>query len=170
MSLEDYARQELGLLDGGDDPMQAEMSKDIMQVIKLFGSQGHSGFSAGYAIGAIERLLRFQPLTPLTGKDDEWNEIGEGVFQSRRCPSVFKDAEGACDNGVISTHYAGGNSSCSARVQYYIKFPYVCGNQLKLELPAEAIDWSNEEQADYIRDHRDDSEVMSEIAKHLDVQ
>lgn len=170
MSLEDYARQELELLGSADDPMQAEMNKDIMQAVKLFGSQEHSGFSASYAIGAIERLLRFQPLTPLTGKDDEWNEVGEGVFQSRRCPSVFKDAEGACDNGVISTHYAGYNSSCSARVRYCIKFPYVCGNQLKLELPAEAIDWSSEEQTAYIRKHRDDSETMAEIAKHLDIQ
>lgn len=170
MSLEDYARQELSLLDSGDDPMQAEMNKDIMQVVKLFGSQEHSGLSAGYAIGAIERLLRFQPLTPLTGKDDEWNEVGEGLFQSRRCPSVFKDSKGACDNGVVTTRYVGDDSSYSASVRYCIKFPYMCGNQLELELPVEASDWSNEEQAAYVREHRGDSETMAEIARHLDIQ
>jgi hypothetical protein len=35
----------------------------------------------------------FQPLTPLTGEDWEWNEASEGVFQNKRCSHVFKQAD-----------------------------------------------------------------------------
>ncbi|WP_338208310.1 hypothetical protein [Lactiplantibacillus paraxiangfangensis] len=170
MGLEDYAKQELELLGSDDDPMQAEMNKDIMQVIKLFSLQGHSGFSAGYAISVIDRLLRWRPLTPLTGKDDEWNEVGEGTFQNNRCPSVFKDKTGSYDIGAVSTHYAGDNNRWSADVHYYVEFPYMCDKQLKLELPSEAREWSNEQQADYVREHRGDSKDMAEISEHLDAQ
>lgn len=48
----------------------------------------------------LERLLRFKPITPLTGEDDEWikvsDEMGQRCFQNKRCSSVFKttDAQG----------------------------------------------------------------------------
>jgi hypothetical protein len=31
------------------------------------------------------------PITPLTGDDDEWNEVSNGLFQNKRRASVFKD-------------------------------------------------------------------------------
>ena len=32
-----------------------------------------------------------KPLSPLTGGPDEWVDHGGGVFQNRRCGTVFKD-------------------------------------------------------------------------------
>jgi hypothetical protein len=39
----------------------------------------------------LQRLIAGKPLSPLTGVDDEWMEVGDGVFQNIRCSSVFKD-------------------------------------------------------------------------------
>lgn len=55
--------------------MQDLINKNILEIIEVFSNQGHSGFSAGYAISVLERLLRYKPLTPLTGEPDEWNEV-----------------------------------------------------------------------------------------------
>ena len=38
-------------------------------------------------------MSRYKNLSPLTGKDDEWNEVGEGMFQNNRVSSVFKDKD-----------------------------------------------------------------------------
>jgi hypothetical protein len=40
----------------------------------------------------LGNLLAYEPLGPLTGEPDEWNEVGPGVFQNNRCSHVFKDA------------------------------------------------------------------------------
>lgn len=41
----------------------------------------------------LTKLLDFQLLTPLTGGDEEWNEVADGVFQNKRCSHVFKQAD-----------------------------------------------------------------------------
>ena len=70
----------------------------IMRMMEVFAQEGHSGASAAIAANVFKRLAAFEPLTPLTGEDDEWTEVGEGMFQNKRCSRVFKDAErGAYD-------------------------------------------------------------------------
>ena len=86
-----HARRELPPSD--DDEMQAEMNHGLLQIVAVFASAGHSGFSAGYAVSALEKLLRFQPLRPLTGEPDEWIDHGNGVFQNNRCSHVFKQPD-----------------------------------------------------------------------------
>lgn len=80
-------------LPASDDEMQALMNAQLKELILVFSTQGHSGFSAGYAISVLEKLLRFEPLRPLTGEDSEWNEVSDGVFQNKRCSRVFKQAD-----------------------------------------------------------------------------
>ncbi len=74
MDLIEYAKSELDRLGKDKDGMQEMMNRDILEIIEKFGEQGHSGFSANYAIQVIERLLRWKPIKPLTGEDDEWSE------------------------------------------------------------------------------------------------
>lgn len=99
MSLLDHAKKEFRAAgwtdDNGEfkDNMQEMMCKQILEIIELFSSHGHSGFSANYAINMLNKLLRFEPLVPLTGERWEWNEIGPGVFQNNRCSHVFKQAD-----------------------------------------------------------------------------
>jgi hypothetical protein len=41
----------------------------------------------------FEKLAAFKPLTPLTGEDDEWEEIGDGELQNKRNSAVFKEKD-----------------------------------------------------------------------------
>lgn len=126
MKLIDYAKEELtriGMI-GSGEPYNDAISKDILDLIELFASQGHSGFTAPYTINTFARLAMFKPLSPLTGEDDEWQEQF-GMIQNKRCFSVFKEKDGkAYDiHGKIFTDdgeiwYANGNSHVE------ISFPY----------------------------------------------
>lgn len=117
-----HAVRELPAANG--DEMQAMMNECLLQMVLVFSSQGHSGFSAAYATGALAKLLNFEPLGPLTGEDSEWIEVGDGVWQNNRCSHVFKDETGAYDiNGkVFRTPNSGCYTGRDSRV--YIEFPY----------------------------------------------
>jgi hypothetical protein len=131
-----YAEDELnriGMTEDSPDEMNVEMRKHIVHMVKEFSEEGHSGFSGRYALNILTKLLDFKPLTPLTGADDEWNDVGEDYWQNKRCSSVFKKADGTCydidgkvfwewyrdENGeAVKTYYSG--SGCSVPVT----FPY----------------------------------------------
>lgn len=98
MSLVSYAEDELnriGLTD--EDEYNSMMRKHLLHMIKEFADEGHSGFSAGYAINCLTKLMKFKPLSPLTGDDDEWHDVSEMAgtihYQNKRCSSVFKDGK-----------------------------------------------------------------------------
>ena len=110
------------------DEMQKMMCDQVIELIDLFSKQGHSGFSAPYAINLFEKLAKFEPIVPLTGKDDEWNDSRfseELTKQNKRCSHVFKDSDGrAFDiNGKIFRTKSG---SCytNRESRVYIDFPY----------------------------------------------
>lgn len=112
-----HAQRELGLVGDIYDGMVNEAALDIVGV---FAAQGHSGQSAAITIQLVERLMRFEPLKPLTGADDEWMEIGDDEFQNKRCSHVFKCQEGAYDINTFSNVEGGiGNGKWSK-----IEFPY----------------------------------------------
>jgi len=93
-----YAEGELnriGLTE--EDEYNGMMRKHILHMIKEFADEGHSGFSAKYAINILSKLMSFKPLSPLTGEDDEWVDVSEmsGTphYQNKRRSSVFKDGK-----------------------------------------------------------------------------
>ena len=67
------------------------IQENVLELIRVFAAQGHSGSSAPYCIGLFTKLANFEPIAPLTGEDDEWSEVSDGVFQNKRCSHVFKD-------------------------------------------------------------------------------
>lgn len=75
------------------DEMQQMLCEGVIDLLKVFSDEGHSGSSAPYAIDMFAKLAKFEPLVPLTGEDWEWNEVGDGVFQNKRCSHVFKQAD-----------------------------------------------------------------------------
>lgn len=96
MGMLEKAREELKLLRGGNtepDEMQDKVEEGILKIIEIFSEQGHSGFSAAYAIPIIIALLKHEPITPLTGADDEWFEFEPGKFQNKRWGVIFKDKD-----------------------------------------------------------------------------
>ena len=98
-NLVDHATDELkraGLFDADSD-YGGMLGTAVLDLIRLFSEQDHSGASAGMVSALFDKLSRFRPLGPLTGDDDEWNEVGDGVWQNRRCSHVFKNKDGAYD-------------------------------------------------------------------------
>jgi len=98
-NLVDYAKSEMDLIGLTDaDEYNAAMRKHILGMVKLFSKEGHTGFSAPYAIDILSKVLRFKPLSPLTGEDDEWINVrdygDEPHYQNKRLSSVFKDPNG----------------------------------------------------------------------------
>src|SRR3990167_8039882 len=95
MSLVEHAKKELrlvGLFDPDSDYAGA-LGKDVLALVKVFAKQGHSGFSAHMAIDLFSRVARYECLLPLTGEDDEWNDVDNAIYQNDRVPSVFKNKE-----------------------------------------------------------------------------
>lgn len=139
MSLYKFAEHELDLIGLTDeDEINSAMRKHILSIIKIFADEGHSGLSAAYAISVLDKLLRFEPLTPLTGEDDEWTDVaemndGKPLFQNKRCSRIFKDDSGSYDVEGIVFHtwemdedgnpYQYSFTNSDSRV--YITFPYV---------------------------------------------
>lgn len=98
-NLQKHAREEFRaagwINEKGDyiDEMQSAICKNVLDLIKVFSEQGHSGTTAPYTIDMFRKLAMFEPLVPLTGEDWEWHEPSPGVFQNKRCSHVFKQAD-----------------------------------------------------------------------------
>lgn len=122
-----FADEELKRI-GADQPdsdYNGQLYHATMSMVGLFASQNHSGASAGVCISFLQRLLRFEPLSPLTGEDNEWIEVGPGVWQNRRCAHVFKDATGkAYDAQGIVFQEPTGLQFTNQNSRVEIKFPY----------------------------------------------
>lgn len=133
MSLMEHAERELkaiGMLDSGDKYNEL-MSQNILEVIQVFSKQGHSGGSAAWFLNIFKKLADYEPLTPLTGEDDEWidrSSFGNGApyWQNIRCSRVFKQADGTCydSEGKVFIDSSGhGYTNIDSHVT--ITFPYM---------------------------------------------
>jgi len=90
-NLVSHAEKELmlaGMFDKDAD-YNGALAPQILKVVKVFSKSGHSGASAAITIGILEKLLRFQTLTPITSNPDEWMEVGKSMWQSKRNPAIF---------------------------------------------------------------------------------
>jgi hypothetical protein len=79
-----------------NDEMQEMICNHVLKLIDLFSEEGHSGSTAPYAINLFRRLAMFEPVSPLTGEDDEWIKHDYGdtpTYQNKRMGSVFKQAD-----------------------------------------------------------------------------
>ena len=94
-NLEKYAEKELkiaGLFDKDSD-YNGMLAEAVMELIKVFAKQGHSGVSASMVSNLFNKLSSFKPITPLTFKDDEWVEVSTNKYQNIRNSAVFKDKD-----------------------------------------------------------------------------
>ena len=122
----EWAKKELARIEHDEDGIQDRMDDCILELLEVLCNQGHSGMSASYVLNMFDRLSHYLPLTPLTGEDDEWNEVTSGLFQNKRHPAVFKDSNGAYNSEGKIFSYDGGEtwfSNKDSRVP--ISFPYM---------------------------------------------
>lgn len=100
-----YAQSELqraGLFDDDSD-YGGMLGTAVLDIIKLFSTQGHSGMSAAAVTEMASTLMRYEPLTPLTYGPDEWTHVADEMvaeaqrplYQNKRKSDVFSHDEGA---------------------------------------------------------------------------
>ena len=125
----EHMERELKAAQWDDDGMYGGLMREsLKQLLETFAEQGHSGMSAPIAVDYFSKLALFKPLAPLTGEEDEWNEIGEGKYQNKRCSHVFKDDD-RFDGQAYDIHgkvFRQPNGACytSAGSSVPIEFPY----------------------------------------------
>ena len=135
MSAIKHAKRELAFLlkpDEGEtqpDSMNKMMYDNLLEMVNTFAEQGHSGFSAGYAIEILILLLKQEPIRPLTGEDDEWDDVtdmndGDVLYQNNRCSRVFKDESGVYDTQGKAFNDPGGCSYSNSNSRVPVVFPY----------------------------------------------
>jgi hypothetical protein len=105
-----FAKRELDILvksatDPEDRPIIEPFIPQILAICQKFGKSGQSGGSAPYTATAlsqaIKKLCLQEPICPITGIDEEWNDVGhysendDMVYQNKRCYALFKDGKGA---------------------------------------------------------------------------
>lgn len=108
-----------------EDSPNKWIQENLLELLTVFANQGHSGFSANYCINAFSKLAKFEPLTPLTGEDWEWQEVGPGQWQNIRCSRVFKDEHGQAYDieGKVFVE-EDGYAYTSSDSFVYVNFPY----------------------------------------------
>lgn len=94
MSIRSQAKAELAACNFGE-----EDSAVMLEILDKFFDQWNSGGAVAVASDVLARLIKGQPLGPLTGNDDEWFDVsrwsaGQTMFQNKRGSSVFKDGTG----------------------------------------------------------------------------
>lgn len=124
----EWCREELervGAFDPSRDFYEGETGKAVIELCRVFEGQHHSGLSANVIVNLFWGLVNNLPLTPLTGEDNEWIEISPGIYQNKRCPSVFKDETGIYQSDYYIFKDETGASYISRESRRYIKeFPY----------------------------------------------
>jgi len=151
MALVEHAREELtraGLFDEDSD-YGGMLGTAVLELVEKFSEQGHSGYSAGMAVSLFTKVALYEPLTPLSGDDDEWNDVsdiggrnGGELLQNKRHSSVFKD-DGVCyDIDAVTVRDPHGGT-WGARSRDPITFPYTPTNRVvEIDLHGRTLDRS----------------------------
>lgn len=84
MTLIGFARHELELIDTEPDVIDA-----YLKVLECFYEVTHTNGEPQLFISTIADLLYGTPLSPLTDDPDEWMEVAEKIWQSRRISEAF---------------------------------------------------------------------------------
>ena len=139
----DHAKREVEYMrtDSGDSP-DDWMANHIIDMVRVFSVEGHSGSSAPHAIGCLEKILSFKPLLPLTGDESEWGEPinAEGTRQNKRYGGLFINADGSAYdiNGVVFRE-PGGGCWTGRFSKVTVQFPYT-PKTIYVDIPLGASD------------------------------
>lgn len=73
---------------------EPSMRKAVLDIIRTFSEQGHSGSSAAWCVAVVEKLMRFQPLSPITSDPAEWMKVSDDLWQCVRDGECFSEDGG----------------------------------------------------------------------------
>jgi len=137
-NLENHARTELDKIGAfsKDSAYDGMLGEAVIELVKCFAAQGHSGMSASLVLSLFAKVAAFKPLTPLTGDDDEWNDVSDGdkgsMQQNNRCHHVFRrgpDGPAYDIDGLVFRDQNGATFTNSYS-RTPVTFPYVPKRQI----------------------------------------
>lgn len=112
------------------DDMSALAARGAVDLVRVFSTQGHSGFSASFMRHLFHKLVAYEPLGPLAGVDSEWFDHGDGMpsgrFQNKRASHVFKDTPDgpAYDIDAVIFEEPSGCRFTGRHSSQFVTFPY----------------------------------------------
>jgi hypothetical protein len=170
MDIRTYAINELTRIGmyGSDNKIDDERCEHILKVIDSFADNADYDFSMEYVNGSIiEKLLRREPLSPLIGNDDEWEEIDHGYYRNNRYSRVLKAGKSgqAYDtHGKIFVDSDGTSIGVNPDSNVYIEFPYTPKvNNVKLERINTEIDYAKVSQ--YLKEYYGCSRILIDFCE-----
>lgn len=90
-----HAKKELelaGLFDKDSD-YDGMLGDAVLELVKVFSKQGHSGFSAHLTLDLFNKVAQYKPLTEIGTTEDEWQNVsdkaGQEMWQNRRRGTTF---------------------------------------------------------------------------------
>ena len=141
-SLEDYIKED-SYIETVEDAARvrtleckaAKLAKEnVMELIKVIDEQGHSGLSIGFVMSLLKTLVKYRPLTALTGSEEEWKDVSDfygdkaSVQQNKRCPSIFRvcndNATAYNVDGKVFSDDNGESWFCCSASKVPVTFPY----------------------------------------------
>ena len=88
----EYELKLAGLFDKDSD-YEGMLGKAVLELVKVFAKQGHSGFSAHTTLELFELVASYKPLTPIGTTKDEWEDFSEQsgytIYQNKRRSTTF---------------------------------------------------------------------------------
>ena len=90
-NLVNYAKNELtlaGMFDKDSD-YDGMLGGAVLELVKVFAKQGHSGFSAGMTLDLFNRVASYKPLTSIGNSKDEWMNVATDMWQNKRRGTTF---------------------------------------------------------------------------------
>jgi hypothetical protein len=141
MSLIQYANDELRLVGYSVDAfdpadLNGHMHDALIELLVAFERKApDTAVGRAYLLETFARLARRQPLSPLTGTDDEWSAPDAyRVQQNLRCETVYRDG---FDGVAYDTHailFKRLNGNCYALAGKSVKhvtFPYTPNPEIR---------------------------------------
>ena len=138
-----FAERELDILvksntDPENRPIIEGFIPEILALVEKFGNSGQSGGSAPYVAqalsSAIKKLCMQEPICPIMGIDEEWNDVtnlndGELMYQNNRCSALFRDGKDGEAYYVDAIVKRTQNGSCFSGSFWLNKKDYLTGNR-----------------------------------------
>lgn len=140
MSYAEHAKREfkaVGYTDEDTGPNKW-IQDNVLELLEVFSKQGHSGSSAPVVANMFKTLALFEPLAPIQGTAEEWNQVGETTWQNIRCSHVFKDSIDGQAYDFQGRIFREPNGACftSRDSRVPVTFPYTPKREY-VDVPAE---------------------------------
>ena len=143
MSMLEHFKKECEILgwDNTRDKMQQLIVRNVEDILKVVSNQGHSEFSMLYLLDLLNKAIKRIPLSPLTGSNDEWDDISDGLLQNKRDSRVFKPNDEE-PYTIDAYAFREPNGSCyTGRSSHKeIKFPYRPCETIYIDVPFNVSD------------------------------